>query len=165
MNNSQAQTIDKFPMLGDLPVLGALFRSDHFQNGQTELVVIITPYIVKPSQQKLSLPTDGLAPPSEHERIIGLRTTSANPEARPMSGDPVAVPAAPQAAPVAPVSASSAATQAPALQPAATKPAAAAKSAPAAPAARPSTAPASAPPLVLHGDGDKDKRSGGLLVE
>ena len=49
LDNDQAQTVNKFPLLGDMPVLGALFRSNHFQNGQTELVVIITPYIVKPN--------------------------------------------------------------------------------------------------------------------
>ncbi|MDR3425477.1 MAG: type II and III secretion system protein family protein [Alphaproteobacteria bacterium] len=149
MDNSQAQTVNKFPLLGDMPVLGALFRDDHFQNGQTELVVIITPYIVKPSGEKLALPTDGYAPPTENERLAGMRYSSGDPNARPMSGDPVAVPAAPAAAPVMPVSSASNAVKTPALQtPVASAPAAAA-----------------APPLVLHPASDTDKRSGGLLVE
>ncbi len=111
MDNSQAQTVNKFPLLGDLPVIGALFRSDHFVNGQTELMVIITPYIVKPSQQKLSLPTDGIAAPTESERLIGLRTTSADPSLRPVSGDAVGVMAAPNSAPVAQVTTASVVTK------------------------------------------------------
>lgn len=107
MNNNQSQTVNKFPMLGDLPILGALFRSDHFVNGQTELVVIITPYIVRPSKHQLALPTDGFSPPSERERYVGLRHSSANSSARPLSGEPTAVKAAPPAPPavLTPVSA------------------------------------------------------------
>ena len=147
MDSSQAHTINKFPILGDLPVLGALFRSTHFQNNQTELVVIITPYIVKPSNDKLALPTDGLAPPTESERLIGLRTTNGDPTARPISGDPVAAMAPPDAAPVLPVSTS--ATPVVVQTPAPVK-----------------TAPVpTAPPLVLHPASDADKRNGGLIVE
>ncbi|HEU0117749.1 MAG TPA: type II and III secretion system protein family protein [Alphaproteobacteria bacterium] len=114
LDNSQSQTIDEFPILGDLPVIGALFRSNHFQNGQTELVVIITPYLVKPSNEQLALPMDNYSPPDDAERLIGLRYSSSDPNARPMSGEPtgkyVAPPAAapvmpaPVAVPVAPVS-------------------------------------------------------------
>ncbi len=103
MNSSQTQSVTKFPGLGDLPVLGALFRSDHFINGQTELVVIITPYIVKPSKKQLALPTDGVAPPTEAERLLEQRYTTADPNARPLSGEPVGVSEAPDAAPVKPV--------------------------------------------------------------
>ena len=92
LDNQQAQTVNKFPELGDMPILGALFRSSQFQNGQTELVIIITPYIVTPNGNKqLALPTDGLSPPSESDRLLGLRYNSSNPNARPMSGDPVGV--------------------------------------------------------------------------
>ncbi|MFA5041275.1 MAG: type II and III secretion system protein family protein, partial [Bdellovibrionales bacterium] len=101
MNNSQAQTINKFPMLGDLPVIGALFRSDHFVNGQTELVVIITPYIVKPSKKQLALPTDGYSPPSERDRYTKLRYSSSDPKARPVSGEPVGAMKVPSATPPA----------------------------------------------------------------
>jgi len=138
MDNSQAQTVNKFPLLGDMPVLGALFRSDHFQNGQTELMVIITPYVVKPSGQKLALPTDGYSPPNENERLLGLRTSSSNPDARPMSGDQAGVLAAPVVAPT---------------------PAAA----PLAPVT--SAAPLDTPPIILHPASDKTDHSGGHLVE
>ncbi len=90
LNNDQRQTINKFPILGDLPILGPLFRSDHFQNGQTELVVVITPYLVKPSDEQLALPMDGYTPPNEFERLGQLRTNGTDPKARSMSGDPVA---------------------------------------------------------------------------
>lgn len=88
LDNEQAQTVNKFPILGDMPVLGPLFRSSQFQNGQTELVVIITPYIVRPTKEQLALPMDGLAPPNEEERLLGMRYDSADPNARAQSGYP-----------------------------------------------------------------------------
>ena len=65
------------PILGDLPILGALFRSDNFQRNETELVIVVTPYIVRPvaDATKLRLPTDGWQPPSDLERILLLRQT------------------------------------------------------------------------------------------
>lgn len=91
MDNDQTQTINKYPLLGDLPILGDLFRSDRFQNGQTELVIIITPYIVKPSSdQQMALPTDGYSPPSETDRLFKQRYSSSDPTTRKVSGDPVA---------------------------------------------------------------------------
>lgn len=60
------QNIDGFPGLKDLPVLGTLFRSRDFIKDETELVVIVTPYVVRPtSRQNLALPTDGLAEASD----------------------------------------------------------------------------------------------------
>lgn len=65
------QNIDGLPGLKDLPVLGALFRSRDFQNQETELVVLVTPYLVKPtSDRKIALPTDGYAPPSDLDTIL-----------------------------------------------------------------------------------------------
>ena len=65
------------PFLGDVPVLGALFRSDNFQRNETELVIIVTPYVVRPvaSMSALHLPTDGYQPPNDLERILLLRQT------------------------------------------------------------------------------------------
>jgi pilus assembly protein CpaC len=91
LDNTQNQTVDKFPLLGDMPILGALFRDSRFINGQTELVVIITPYIVTPSGQQLALPMDNLSPPSELDRFGKLRYSSSNPNTRPQSGQPVAI--------------------------------------------------------------------------
>ncbi len=95
LDNSQSQTVNKFPLLGDMPILGALFRSSQFQNGQTELVIIITPYLVKPTGEQLALPTDGFSPPSAADQLLDMRYSASDPNARPMSGEPIAVKAEP----------------------------------------------------------------------
>ncbi|MBV8061216.1 MAG: type II and III secretion system protein family protein [Alphaproteobacteria bacterium] len=94
LDNSQAQTVDKYPVLGDLPILGSLFRSSEFKNDQSELVIIITPYIVRPADntQALSMPTDGYKPPSEEDRLLSRRHNASDPNARSMSGDPLVTP-------------------------------------------------------------------------
>ena len=65
------------PFLGDIPVIGSLFRSSSFQRNETELVIIVTPYIVRPVADPASLrrPDDGWRPPSDLERILLLRQT------------------------------------------------------------------------------------------
>jgi pilus assembly protein CpaC len=68
-NNSTAN-IKAFPVLGELPVLGALFRSTDFQNDKTELVFVVTPRLVKPLPLPNKLPTDGLREPSRKELFI-----------------------------------------------------------------------------------------------
>jgi pilus assembly protein CpaC len=62
LQNSDQQDISKVPLLGDIPVLGQLFRSQQFQRKETELVIIVTPYLVQPAPTvaSLALPTDGL---------------------------------------------------------------------------------------------------------
>ena len=72
LQNTTSTTIQKYPGLGDLPVLGALFRSNNFQHGESELVIIITPYLVKPvdDPNRLRVPTDGLGTPNDLERIF-----------------------------------------------------------------------------------------------
>jgi len=64
--------ISNFPGLGDVPVLGPLFRSSRFQRAETELVIIVTPYVVRPvaSGPSLKLPTDGLQPASDVEKLV-----------------------------------------------------------------------------------------------
>jgi len=58
-------TVDKYPVLGDIPILGTLFRSRSFQKGETELVIIATPHLVKPlDASKQPLPTDYYKEPS-----------------------------------------------------------------------------------------------------
>ncbi|MEJ0061840.1 MAG: type II and III secretion system protein family protein [Alphaproteobacteria bacterium] len=91
LSNNSNQNVDKFPFLGDTPVLGPLFRSTRFQRGETELVIIVTPYLVRPSGEQLALPTDGLAPPDEAERILDQRTASADTGKKPASGAPTAI--------------------------------------------------------------------------
>jgi pilus assembly protein CpaC len=63
-----------------LPILGALFRSDSFQRSEDELVIVVTPYIVRPVNDAtaLKLPTDGWRPPTDIERILYLRQSGSN---------------------------------------------------------------------------------------
>lgn len=57
------QSKSEFPGLAKLPILGALFRSSAFQRGETELVIIVTPYVVRPTtRDRLKTPLDGMAP-------------------------------------------------------------------------------------------------------
>lgn len=61
LHNVSKSFINSLPGLGDLPVLGALFRSNQFQRGDSELVILITPYLVEPAAGKeMLLPTDNL---------------------------------------------------------------------------------------------------------
>ena len=66
ISESMKQNIDGFPGLKDLPVLGTLFRSREFIKEETELVVIVTPYLVRPtSRRQLARPDDNLAPATD----------------------------------------------------------------------------------------------------
>jgi pilus assembly protein CpaC len=64
--------VSKFPGLGDLPVIGTLFRSSRFQRQETELVIIVTPYVVRPVPEGPSLqgPTDRMQAASDFERVV-----------------------------------------------------------------------------------------------
>jgi pilus assembly protein CpaC len=109
LRNTANNSIDKTPFLGDLPVLGALFRSTKFQKQESELVVIVTPYLVRPVSTQMANPTDGYRVPDDIQRDFGGQSYSGK------SGfvQPTAVQARP-AAPVAPGIAGAAATAAPA---------------------------------------------------
>lgn len=75
MTNGQNSSVDKAPFLGDLPVLGALFRSNGFKRNETELMIVVTPYLVKPvSPNQIALPTTGLRGATDGERIIAGQT-------------------------------------------------------------------------------------------
>ena len=66
LNENLREVITKFPGLGDLPVLGALFRSQNFIKGETELMILITPRLAKPvDPSKITLPTDSFVEPSD----------------------------------------------------------------------------------------------------
>ncbi|MDX6749562.1 type II and III secretion system protein family protein [Geminicoccaceae bacterium 1502E] len=74
ISNDTRSSVQKFPGLGDLPVLGTLFRSTSFQRNQTELVIIVTPYLVQPTTpDRLRTPLDRLRPASDLERILNAR--------------------------------------------------------------------------------------------
>ncbi len=72
LRSDQSSSSDAFPGLGDIPLVGALFRSSETRNEQTELVILVTPYIVKPvdDASQLATPTDGLVPATDGERIL-----------------------------------------------------------------------------------------------
>lgn len=81
LQNNVTHDITKFPGLGDVPVLGGLFRSDRFQREESELVILVTPYLTRPvSQTKLAAPTDGFAPPNDGERLVVGGTHRRNPK-------------------------------------------------------------------------------------
>ena len=65
-----SQDISKVPWLGDIPILGALFRSNKFQNNESELVVIVTPYLVTPATTALASPTDGFMIPHDAQQVL-----------------------------------------------------------------------------------------------
>ena len=76
LQHTLEQDISKVPALGDIPILGQLFRSDRFQKNETELVIIVTPYLVKPAQTVAALqsPTDGFVAPHDVQTIINGAT-------------------------------------------------------------------------------------------
>lgn len=74
MSNNAQNSLDKAPGLGDIPILGNLFRSRSFRKGETELVIVVTPYLVKPVDAKdIRLPTDGFRTANEAQQLLGFR--------------------------------------------------------------------------------------------
>ena len=88
LKNGTTGTLNKAPFLGDLPILGALFRSTKYRRQESELVIIVTPYLVRPVSQQMALPTDGYRVPTDMQ-AIGLGQTFTGQSGR------RAVPAAP----------------------------------------------------------------------
>lgn len=71
LQNDHNNTTTRAPFLGDLPILGALFRSNSFRKSESELVIVVTPYLVKPiDAQRVALPTDGYRSPTTVERVL-----------------------------------------------------------------------------------------------
>lgn len=80
MNENMRSAINKFPGLGDIPILGHLFRSQSFQKGQTELVILVTPKLAKPIKpSEIKLPTDAVTDPSNAEFFFGGRIEGRQP--------------------------------------------------------------------------------------
>lgn len=68
LSDIHRNVLSKFPVLGDIPVLGVLFRSQSFQKNETELVVLVTPHLVKPmTATQARLPTDRYVEPNDFE--------------------------------------------------------------------------------------------------
>lgn len=84
MRNSNVGTIDRTPGVGNIPILGALARSQSFRKSETELVIIVTPYLVKPvNANEIALPTDGYKSSNDVERILLGKLESTAKEERP----------------------------------------------------------------------------------
>ena len=71
LRDAHTNDVTKAPFLGDLPILGALFRSTSFRRSETELVIIVTPYLVRPVSNQLALPTDGYRMPNDKQGLLG----------------------------------------------------------------------------------------------
>jgi pilus assembly protein CpaC len=104
IKNNLGESIKRFPVLGEVPILGALFRSNEFATERSELVFVITPRLVQPLGANPALPTDSFVPPSRTEFFLGGKLEgSGHPEVppdRPVPGAPAgggqAQPAPPQ---------------------------------------------------------------------
>ena len=71
LQNDITTTLAGMPGIMDVPILGALFRSTSFQRNETELVVIVSAYVVEPMRKpQYALPSDGFAPSSDLDRIL-----------------------------------------------------------------------------------------------
>ena len=72
MSNNAQNLLKKTPGVGDIPILGSLFRSTSFRKGETELVIVVTPYLVNPvDASAIKYPTDGFQTPNELMRLLG----------------------------------------------------------------------------------------------
>jgi pilus assembly protein CpaC len=93
LSDDYQSNIRQYPFLGDLPIIGSLFRSTGYQQDQTELVIVVTPHLVTPKRGPTATPADTFVPPSDFELFLfgNQRGKAANlrPEDRAlMSADP-----------------------------------------------------------------------------
>jgi pilus assembly protein CpaC len=86
LRNVSNNGMDRTPFLGNLPIIGALFRSNNFRRNETELVIVVTPYLVRPvSASQIALPTDGFRNANDPQRLlIGREDDSRSGEQRPI---------------------------------------------------------------------------------
>jgi pilus assembly protein CpaC len=91
LQNQTQQQLQSYPWIGDLPIIGSLFRSTAFQRGETELVILVTPYLVKPVSSATALQTDndGFYAPSDQDRVLNGSLNSV-PSHNPANGKPAA---------------------------------------------------------------------------
>ena len=102
IKNNVVTSITAFPFLGELPVIGALFRSSSFRNDRSELVFVITPRLVRPLPPNYALPTDNYIAPTRNDILINGR----------LEGQPPAPPASDAAAQALPAPAEASAAPA-----------------------------------------------------
>jgi pilus assembly protein CpaC len=82
LQRTSEQDIKKVPWLGDVPVLGTLFKSDAYQRAETELLIVVTPYFVEPTSGQLRTPLDRRVPPTDLDRIVMQRFNHPTPPER-----------------------------------------------------------------------------------
>ena len=82
LNENMREVVTKFPGLGDIPILGHLFRSSEYIKGETELVILVTAHLAKPATPgMIKLPTDSFVEPSDSEfYLLGRMEGSAKTE-------------------------------------------------------------------------------------
>ncbi|MEW6386996.1 MAG: type II and III secretion system protein family protein [Thermodesulfobacteriota bacterium] len=84
LSDTHRNIIRQFPLFGDVPILGTLFRSSQYQKNETELVVLATPHLVKPMKPKTArLPTDSFVEPNDFEFYLLGKTEGKKKERRP----------------------------------------------------------------------------------
>ena len=84
MNENMRSAINKFPGLGDIPILGYLFRSQSYQKGETELVILVTPRLAKPiAPSEIKLPTDAVTDPTSAQFFLGGKIEGSKPASPP----------------------------------------------------------------------------------
>lgn len=86
LSNQSQNALEKAPGIADIPILGNLFRSKTYRKGETELVIVVTPYLVKPvNANDIRLPTDGFRSPTEIQSTFGyLENDGVSGEPRPL---------------------------------------------------------------------------------
>ncbi|QGP78839.1 type II and III secretion system protein family protein [Sphingobium sp. CAP-1] len=113
MNNEVSNNVNKVPGLGDIPILGSLFKSRNFQRNETELVIVVTPYLAKPmNASDVRLPTDGYRNATQAQGLLleqgsdGISGARGNAPTR-APGSPVPAPGPQASAALPPVAARS----------------------------------------------------------
>jgi pilus assembly protein CpaC len=99
LQNKNRNNITKAPFLGDLPILGMLFRSTSYQRDETELVIIVTPYLVRPVSGQLATAADGYRAPTDPQINFEGQTFSGTSGARAPTAFAAPGPSAPVASP------------------------------------------------------------------
>jgi len=92
--NSGTNQLTALPGIGEVPILGALFRSSSFQRNESELVIIVTPILVRPvaRPEDLHVPTEGVRFANDIERILGGRMTATPARSGPQASNALAMP-------------------------------------------------------------------------
>ena len=99
VKNNVTQTVKAFPILGELPILGALFRSTAFQTDKSELLFVVTPRLARVLPPDYALPTDSYIPPTRREYFWNGQLEGKPPEPAPTAPNPAQPETRPQTQP------------------------------------------------------------------